>query len=186
PLMAAGALRYRPGRAGAWLGLLYFANSFGAAIGALVEGFVLIGAFGLEGTLRTGAWLNGIVAVGVLVAFVRPSQLFAAAAVGSSNQTPVEMSAAVPDGGAATLPHLRRVLLGVSVAAAFSSFFYEIAWTRMLSLVHGSATHSFELMLSAFVLGLAFGELWISRRADRLQDPMATLARLQWAMGVAA
>ena len=56
----------------------------------------------------------------------------------------------------------------------------------MLSLLHGSSTHSFELMLSAFVLGLAAGALWISRRADRVADPISMLAGLQWAMGIAA
>jgi predicted membrane-bound spermidine synthase len=189
PLMTAGAIRYRPGRTGTWLGVLYFANSFGAAIGALVEGFVLIGAFGLAGTLRTAAWLNALVAIGILIAFVRPSQVFRKSADGPpSNETPgaLAMHATAPAEHTTPLPHLRAVLLGLSFATALSSFFYEIAWTRMLSLVHGSATHSFELMLSAFVLGLALGSLWISRRADRLSDPIATLARLQWAMGVAA
>ena len=37
------------------------------------------------------------------------------------------------------------------------SFVYEVAWIRLLSLVLGSATHSFELMLSAFILGLSLG-----------------------------
>ncbi len=193
PLMTAGAIRYRPGRTGTWLGLLYFANSFGAAIGALVEGFYLIGAFGLEGTLRTAAGLNGLVAIGILVTFVRPSQVFREPADAPSANNTLDTgavnaaaAAAAANERTATLPHLRAALLAVSFATAFSSFFYEIAWTRMLSLVHGSATHSFELMLSAFVLGLALGALWISRRADRLSDPIAMLARLQWAMGVAA
>ena len=56
----------------------------------------------------------------------------------------------------------------------------------MLSLVNGSATHSFELMLSAFILGLAFGSLFISSIADTTADRMRLLARMQWAMGLAA
>lgn len=190
PLMTAGAMRYQPGRTGMWLGVLYFANSFGAAIGALVEGFVLIGAFGLAGTLRTAGWLNVVVAVGILIVFVRPWTAFRESPDRPSLENDLGGHARSASGPAATriatLPHLRPVLLAVSFGTAFSSFFYEIAWTRMLSLVHGSATHSFELMLSAFVLGLAFGALWISRRADRLSNPIATLALLQWAMGVAA
>jgi spermidine synthase len=53
----------------------------------------------------------------------------------------------------------------------------------MLSLVVGSATHSFELMLSAFILGLALGAWWIRGRADRLADPIRTLGLVQWIMG---
>ena len=60
---------------------------------------------------------------------------------------------------------LARVLLLVAFGTAVASFVYEIAWVRMLSLVLGSATHSFELMLSAFILGLALGALWVRRRA---------------------
>src|SRR3954470_6543626 len=42
PLMTAGALRRNTSATGASIGLLYFANSFGAAIGALVGGFTLV------------------------------------------------------------------------------------------------------------------------------------------------
>src|SRR5206468_3211720 len=50
---------------------------------------------------------------------------------------------------------LERALLLVAFGTAVASFVYEVAWLRMLSLVVGSATHSFEIMLSAFILGLA-------------------------------
>src|SRR6185503_8736801 len=42
PLMTAGAIRRNTEAKGASIGLLYFANSFGAAIGALVGGFALV------------------------------------------------------------------------------------------------------------------------------------------------
>ena len=77
-----------------------------------------------------------------------------------------------------------RAPLWVSFGTALSSFIYEIGWVRMLSLVLGSATHSFELMLSAFILGLALGALWIRRRIDRDTAPLRTLGIVQWtAMG---
>jgi hypothetical protein len=40
------------------------------------------------------------------------------------------------------------LLLSVTFGTAVASFIYEITWIRMLSLVLGSATHSFDLMLS--------------------------------------
>ena len=63
---------------------------------------------------------------------------------------------------------------------------YEIGWLRMLSLVLGSTTHSFELMLSAFITGLAFGGLWIKRRIDRIDDAVRFSGWVQVLMGVAA
>ena len=64
-----------------------------------------------------------------------------------------------------------------------ASFIYEIGWIRMLSLVLGSTTHSFELMLSAFITGLAFGGLWMKRRIDKIGDPVrfAGWVRSSWA-----
>jgi predicted membrane-bound spermidine synthase len=71
----------------------------------------------------------------------------------------------------------------VSFGTAFSSFIYEIGWIRMLALVLGSATHSFELMLSAFILGLALGALWVRRRADEGAASLRMLGIVQLAMG---
>jgi hypothetical protein len=81
------------------------------------------------------------------------------------------------------LPHLLVVL---AAGTAIASFIYEVAWIRMLSLVLGSSTHAFELMLSAFILGLALGALWIRTRADRFANPLRTLVLVQVAMGALA
>jgi hypothetical protein len=56
----------------------------------------------------------------------------------------------------------------------------------MLALVLGSATHSFELMLSAFILGLALGSFWVRRRADSWRYPLRALGIVQLAMGLCA
>ena len=81
---------------------------------------------------------------------------------------------------------LGRAVLLVAFGTAVASFVYEIAWIRMLSLVVGSATHSFEIMLSAFILGLSLGALWLRTRADRFGDPVRALGIVQCVMGVLA
>src|SRR6185436_1912575 len=83
-------------------------------------------------------------------------------------------------------PSLSRLLLAVSFGTALSSFIYEIGWIRMLALVLGSATHAFELMLSAFLVGLGLGSLLIRRWADGAAKPVRLLAWVQCGMGVAA
>jgi hypothetical protein len=77
-------------------------------------------------------------------------------------------------------------MLGVAALTGAASFIYEIGWIRMLSLVLGSSTHAFELMLSAFILGLAFGGLWIKRRIDDIAAPEKFLGVVQVAMGLLA
>jgi predicted membrane-bound spermidine synthase len=67
-----------------------------------------------------------------------------------------------------------------------ASFMYELGWIRMLSLVLGSSTHSFELMLSAFIFGLAFGGLYVRKRIERIEDPEKYLGGIMLAMGVLA
>ncbi|NUS46609.1 MAG: fused MFS/spermidine synthase, partial [Gemmatimonadaceae bacterium] len=67
PLMAAGALRRVPERAGHTIALLYFANSLGAAAGVLVAGFALLARFGLPGTLAAAASANLLVAAAASV-----------------------------------------------------------------------------------------------------------------------
>lgn len=56
----------------------------------------------------------------------------------------------------------------------------------MLSLVLGATTHSFELMLSAFITGLAFGGLWIEQRIDRVNEPIRFSGYVQLIMGALA
>jgi spermidine synthase len=66
-----------------------------------------------------------------------------------------------------------------------ASFFYEVAWIRMLALLLGGATHAFELMLAAFILGLALGAFWVRTRTDRW-NAIPALGYIQIAMGAAA
>ncbi|HTL04727.1 MAG TPA: fused MFS/spermidine synthase [Gemmatimonadales bacterium] len=177
PLMSAGVLRRLPAQPGRTLSLLYFSNSLGAAVGVLVAGFVLYAMAGLPGTLAAAAMLNLLVAMGALAIarFRAPAPV-----------PPVSGTGEPPVAAAAAPATLGRLLLVMAFGTAIASFVYEIGWLRMLSLVLGSSTHSFELMLSAFILGLALGSWWIRRRADRLADPLRTLAIVQLAMGACA
>jgi predicted membrane-bound spermidine synthase len=189
PLMSAGVIRVAraanaPGRL---LALLYFANSIGAAFGVLLAGFVLIQATGLPGTLMVAAFINVLVAILVwLIARTHQRSTLSALTQDAAfevQRAGAEAGSAGPD---STPGALWRPLLIVAFGTAVASFIYEIAWIRMLSLVLGSATHSFELMLSAFILGLALGALWIRRRADAIADPVRFLGAVQWVMGILA
>lgn len=187
PLMSAGAIRLaRAGQApGRLLALLYFANSIGAAAGVLVAGFVLIQAVGLPGTLLIAGSIN-VVAACVVALIARSHDRHAAEAGETAAAADAAAAADTAVDTSDVISPQWRPLLIVSFGTAVASFVYEIAWIRMLSLVLGSATHSFEIMLSAFILGLALGALWIRSRADRLAHPVRFLGIVQWAMGLLA
>ena len=193
PLMTAGALRRESARAGRTISLLYFANSLGAAAGVLFAGFVLIQVAGLPGTLAVAAMINLVVAGAVFLVSRRQAAAAAGADVSLRLALHVDKPAAP---SAANDLHaapptmqsnqLITLLLAVSFGTAVSSFIYEIGWIRMLSLVLGSATHSFELMLSAFILGLSCGAFAIRKRSDAAATSLRTLGFVQLAMGALA
>jgi spermidine synthase len=184
PLMSAGVLRLRASHSGRTLSLLYFSNSLGASVGVLIAGFYLVELAGLPGTLLTAAMLNLLVAavtVGV-IAMARRNAV-TPARDRATDPAATSLIAASPT---KKRTELERLLLFTSFGTAVASFIYEIDWIRMLALVLGSATHSFELMLSAFILGLALGAWWIRSKADKLSDPLRTLGLVQWTMGMLA
>jgi predicted membrane-bound spermidine synthase len=175
PLMAEGLIRRRPGEQGHLLGLLYFSNSLGAAIGVLASGFLMVRWLGLEVTVVTAGLLNLLVAATVALAVF----------CSKTREHPVETR---PDPALAGAPVNRIVLVLLACAGltGFASFIYELTWIRMLNMVLGSATHSFELMLASFILGLALGGWWIRRRIDGIENPLRRLAWIQLLMGLFA
>jgi spermidine synthase len=173
PLMSVGILRRDLAHSGEVLSLLYFTNSLGASTGALLSGFVLVGRLGLPGTLMVAAAINGL----IMLLAIRDRD----------PAPPIEERKPEAAPGQATG---QRTMVWLFLAVAFgtglSSFMYEIGWIRLLSMVLGSATHSFEVMLSAFIFGMAMGGLFIRKRMDRYKQPEVVLAIVQLAMGMAA
>lgn len=167
PLMSNALLRIRPDLPGRSISLLYFGNSIGAAMGVLVCGFYLIAKTGMPGTILTAGIINVLVALTVY-----------AIAKG--------LEEAVPAPVTMTHQHAPQLVMAASFLTGAASFMYELIWIRMLSMVLGASTHSFELMLSAFITGLAFGGLWIRNRLDRLKNPLFFGAMVQIVMGITA
>ena len=171
PLMTSGLLRLAPGDPGRRIALLYFLNSLGAVGGVLASVFVFIPLAGLPGASLIAGVTNVLLAVAVYT-LARSGR--AAPAV------------ATPARPAAARTLAAWTMFAVAALTGLSSFGYEIAWIRMLSLVLGASTHAFELMLASFILGLALGGAWIRRSIDRLRHARAFLGAVQIAMGMAA
>src|SRR5688572_24420363 len=159
PLMSAGLVRAHPATPGESVAMLYFTNSLGAAAGVVASGFVLIAAVGLPGTLQVAGGLNLLIAL-VVWFLARPAR-----------HSAIETRPGSESGFG--------LLLVVAFFTGLASFVYEIGWIRMLSLVMGASTHSFELMLATFILGLALGGLAVRRRADSVREPAYLLAGVQ-------
>jgi spermidine synthase len=167
PLMSVGLLRAFPNTPGRSISLLYFTNSIGAVVGVLLSGFVLIEAVGLPGTVLAAGVVN------ILLAIV----VYGCAKGRAASPATVDAGKSQP------APALLRPMLLVAMVTGLSSFIYEVSWIRMLSMITGASTHAFELMLSAFILGLALGGLWLRQRIDRFAQPLVALGLIQLLMG---
>jgi spermidine synthase len=145
PLPAAGA------------GLLYAANTFGAALGAIGAGFWLIPALGLRATTWIGVALNVAAAAGAMWIARRPVE-------------PVrEKKKKLPVREPQTIAVPARPLLAAAAAglSGFLALVYEVAWTRLLALVLGPTTYAFSIMAASFITGIAAGSLIGTRVARR-------------------
>ena len=178
-------------------GVLYALNTAGAAVGAMLAGFILIPAVGVSGTTYIGVAASLIAALAVYVvirtdgalATGLPSGPPAAAAPAASGEPPGKgphprrVRAPARTATRSGAPHpsavpadARWLAAGVLGLSGFASLMHEIAWTRILALVLGPTTYAFAATLAAVIGGVAIGSAagsWVVSRARR---PAAWLA----------
>ena len=149
PFIAAGLMR----KSGAEVSLpmLYFTNSLGSAIGILATSYLLIPEIGNHATLCVAASINFLLAavfsfIGIATSPV-PAKDEDAPEVHDEDYV-AEHKLPMPP---------RNTWFWIAAITGLTSFVYEIVWIRLLSLLLGSSSHSFDQMLSAFILGLALG-----------------------------
>jgi len=162
---------------------LYFTNSLGAAAGILATSYYFVAKFGLPGSLLFAG--GGNILIGGIFYLIargvdRSLTLEAVAEIYSES---------VDKGTPAASFELKPVvliLLTVSCLTGLSSFIYEIGWIRLLSLMFGSSTHSFDIMISAFILGLSAGGFYAKRLLAKSRNLIGLLAAVQILMGSCA
>ena len=142
PLLARFAtLRF--GAAGDSIGTLYAVNTFGAVAGVWCCGFLLLPQVGLYRTSLAAAAANLALGAASLV-----------------------LDRWVSGGGRAIRDNLQMAPAGTPILvcvcadmglAGFSALVYEVGWIRLLTLMLGSATYTFSVMLIAFLAGITLG-----------------------------
>ncbi len=173
PVLTAAFQRKFPDKKGRIVSQFYFVNSLGASAGILVCAFILIPDLGLPGSLVFAGTLNLLIAV---FAFLIPEN-----SIGKDKAQDQRIHSKTI--------HTTRIIKYLYVAALItgaSSFVYQIVWIRMLSMVLGSSVQSFELMLSAFILGLALGAFIIKSKIDRFAKGENVFVIVQLLMGTFA
>ena len=137
---------------GSRLSWLYGSNTFGAVVGTLLAGFILIPALGVWHTQLVAVALNLAIGIAAIVIDLR---------------IPPLVDADRDDDGASFAPDfdegeriaLQLVFWGTALSG-FASLSLEVLWTRAIAIAAGSSTYSFTVMLAAFLMGIALGS-WL-------------------------
>ena len=159
---------------GTRISLLYGINTAGAIVGALVAGFVLIGAIGMSGSFRVAASLNVIVGVAAIVMSRR------VAAVRRAPAARVTTSSE-----AANATGYGPIILPVFALSGFSSLALEVVWFRTLVLYYPATTYAFTAMLAMVLAGIAAGSFLAALLMRRRPATLLMLGGLHASAGLA-
>jgi spermidine synthase len=133
---------------------LYACNLVGAILGTLVAGFVLLPAVGVRTTILIAAGINIFVG---LIAFLIQRRVEVADAVTHDVVSPVETRIEIDRS---------KFWLLAAFASGFVTISTQVSWTRILTMIIGSSTYAFSIVVALFLIGLA-GGAWFIGRKDR-------------------
>ncbi|MEX2092774.1 MAG: fused MFS/spermidine synthase, partial [Pirellulales bacterium] len=150
----------------AQLGIIYGANIFGAVLGCLAAGFVLLPQTDAVFTSHVAAAINVLVALSAL-----------ALAQFVPYQRQVE-----PHGPIETDRSNASAIVCIVVAlSGFAALAAEVVWTRLLSQLLGSTVYTFAIILAVFLTGLGLGSTVAAHWIKRTSRPLVWLGLAQLA-----
>jgi len=162
PVLAAALVRSPAGDSNS-VTRLYACNLAGAILGTLAAGFVLLPALGVRTTIAVAAAINVIVGV-IAILLQRRTQ---AALV--SDQPRIEVDEPVDRG---------RFWAFAALASGFVTIGTQVSWTRILTMIIGSSTYAFSIVVALFLIGLA-GGAWLVARKDRSQRLRSAILKVE-------
>ena len=150
------------------IGVLYGINTLGAATGSAMAGYILIGSFGLDGTIYIAVFLNAVVGLCALIL----SSWRGMQSIKSESGSPTSTQAIALG--------YRTILLS-SFLVGFLGLGFEILWIRVLMIVNKNTAYNFPSILFIFLLGLALGGAVWGRRADTSANPALLFCKIEMA-----
>ncbi|MGB7874064.1 MAG: fused MFS/spermidine synthase, partial [Anaerolineales bacterium] len=157
---------HRVETSGGVIGILYGINTLGAAFGTMLAGYVLIGAYGFDGTIYIAVALNAI--VGALAVILARWQVHA-----------VQPTEAVQPSAKPSVQWGYTTILISSFLVGFIGLGFEMLWIRILHIVNKNTAYSFPSILFVFLLGLALGGYIFGRAADRSKNPFLLFCKIE-------
>jgi spermidine synthase len=168
PILSAALLR-SPNHKPTAVTRLYTCNLVGAIFGTVVAGFFLLPSLGVRLTILTAAAINFIVGLAAIGIDRRDERNPArdetdeeATALEASDEQASDVAdlLRLPElspQSAIYNPQSQRFWLLCAVISGFVTISTQVAWTRVLTMVIGSSTYAFSIVVALFLLGLAAG-----------------------------
>jgi predicted membrane-bound spermidine synthase len=172
PLLARGVVR-SVGEAPSVVSRLYAVNTLGAAAGAAVGGWFLLGNLGFSGTVRVASSLNLLAAATVFLLW-RAARDADTADGPSSAATQNETTAKA----ARVWPWF--ALYGATGAAALA---LEVVYFRLIDGIMRSNSYTFAHVLTLYLILFGAGAAAAGRRAERSASPDLTFLWIQFWIG---
>lgn len=169
PLMCQ-SLRMRNAVVGEQFATLYAVNTLGAAVGALLAAYLLVGILGLSGATLLAAAVN--VTLG-----------FAAFLLVRSTNAPDVAAAPAPTPGQVISLAPPAVVVLCAFLSGFVSLGYQLVWYRLLTLLLHGTVYVFGTILFVFLSGIALGS-WHARNATDRDNPLLRFAGAQIGIAV--
>ncbi|OGX08533.1 MAG: hypothetical protein A2Z88_06395 [Omnitrophica WOR_2 bacterium GWA2_47_8] len=129
---------------------LYFINTLGAALGAIISSYVLITFGGFDTAVYTAAGINFILAALIFGCRGREPSL-------SYKKEPAAVKGK---------PFVRLAFVLIFVTGFFAIGF-EMIWFRVIGVLVKESPYAFSSILAVYLLGIALGSRWVNRYLDR-------------------
>jgi len=166
---------HRVETSGSVIGILYGINTLGAAFGTAVAGFILIGAYGFDGTTYIAVAMNAIVGLlAVILAIWQRDGIQPSVFEGETKENPT------------TVQWGYKTILISSFLVGFIGLGFEMLWIRVLHIVNKNTAYSFPSILFIFLLGLALGGYIFGRAADKSKNPILLFCKIEMAGAILA
>src|SRR5882724_11061564 len=173
PILAAALLR-RHDLTSTSVTKLYTRNLVGAICGSIGAGFFLLPFLGVRATIYTASVINMVIGIVAILAD-RRAQLVASDVSNLPRGDSEELSTTAKtthntsELREAEITQVARITevrfwLFCAFVSGFVTISTQVAWTRMLTMIVGSSTYAFSIVVALFLLGLSGGAYVIARK----------------------
>jgi spermidine synthase len=188
-----GFVSHRLKGLGSRLSFLYGFNTIGAVVGAALTGFFFLVHYSVSTTLMIAIFVN--VLVGAIAIVLQNKAQTVPGETTIEDESLSSSDTSFSEKPENTFP-LKLVLWGIGVSG-FCALGYEVLWTRILSIVIGATTYGFNILLMAFLSGIALGsaalgilvklfEKHFTESANHIRKSVVIFGLVQVAIGISA